>query len=68
MKVSELIERLQALRTEHGDIEIGYTDNEFFDTCEITNVSVLSRDLVKNVAWRSDPDSLGDIWIEIGSP
>lgn len=42
MKISELIERLQELQEEHGDIEVqAYTDNDYhgyYDTFSRENV------------------------------
>lgn len=61
MNLTEIIEKLQALRNSLGDVQVGYQDNEFlvFDA-----VTCIEMRRAKKTTWADDPE-LGEIYIGI---
>lgn len=63
MKVSELIEKLKEAMSEHGDLQVGYLNDDRMEYYSDVRVSVIHR---KNKRWWFYDDSLGDTFISVG--
>lgn len=61
MKISALIERLEALKQEHGDLEVGIDDTEFGDHNPVQSADV--RASRRNGSWSDDAEELGSIFV-----
>jgi len=65
MKISQLIEKLQALQATNGDIEVGILTNDYAVTGEITCLEVTDADRCSADSAYNDDESLGENFVQI---
>lgn len=65
MKISELTAKLQKLKDEYGDVEVGVINDEFYCFDPIVEMGIKERNRRESLFLNNDDEELGDIFVGI---